>query len=161
MQSLQSTLLLVCVLVIWAAIFYLIMRLVILGYRSKSWPTASGEVVVSEMEKQGPGETGIFVNKHRAIIVYEYEVNNRTYTSHVLSFGEFAFEILNRGLRSRRGAHFLVTKYPLGSQVTVYYEPGQPARATLEPGILSCNTILLVTIFGFLGLFLIAAIILV
>jgi hypothetical protein len=140
---------------LWAVMFYFVIRTLILGIRSKSWPATEGEIVASEVEKVKPTETGMIINKYRAAVQYTYTVKDVTYTSEVVSFGELAFLIFNRGLRSRKGAKQLVAKYPVGSVVQVYYEPGNPNRSLLEPGVSDPNLILTMLIFGIVGLLLI------
>lgn len=59
-------------------------------------------------------------------VVYEYEVQGRRYRSERLFLGQ---RILSSDLAS---ADRLMSRYPVGSQVTVYYQPTDPSQATLE-----------------------------
>lgn len=151
MQNLSSTLILTGICAIWFIIFYLIMRVSLLGLRSKNWPVTDGEVIVSKSEKLTPVETGMIINRYRAVILYKYTVNEFSYTSDVVSCSELAFHIFNRGLRGSKGVEHLTIKYPLGSKVTVYYDPNYPARSVLEPGAFDFNLILIITILSTVG----------
>jgi len=59
-QSLVFSLFLVCILIIWATIFYLIMKLVILGYRSRTWALLVAQLLSPKWRKS-PGRFTQFV----------------------------------------------------------------------------------------------------
>jgi hypothetical protein len=81
------------------------------GYSSKNWPSTPGEIVRSEWGSRG--ET----------IVYIYTINGVDYRSHSVDFGFI------------RHSKTLLGLYPVGAEVLVYYDPKNPSRAVLEPGI--------------------------
>ena len=154
MQNLTGAIVLGIIYVIWAVHVYFIARISLLGLRSKKWPVTDGLVVASESRKLKPSEMGLIVNQYRVVIRYQYIVKDSTYTSETVSFGDSVFQFLNRGLRSKRGAQYLMYKYPLNSKVVVYFDPAHPARAVLKPGISDFNLILIIIIFGVMGLLL-------
>jgi hypothetical protein len=155
MQKLIPMLILSCLCIIWGTIFYFIMKALTLSVKSLSWPTTEGEVIASEVLQANPGDTGMLVNKHMVVIRYSYMVDGVPYVSDVISFGELLFQFLNKGLRSKRGAEYLSSKYPVGSAVTVYYRSGNPKQSVLQPGVLDANLMLILMIFGIVGLLLI------
>ena len=58
---------------------------------------------------------------------YRIVVADSRYSSDNVSFGQYS------GNRSH--AEEIVAKYPVGSRVTVYYDPEDVATAVLEPGV--------------------------
>lgn len=103
------------------------------AFRSKHWEQTRGMVTRSELES----ETRFLSSNHDRTqywpaVEYQYSVDGIDYTSHNVTLD---------GLRS--GAHVgdgkaeaeeVLSRYPLNSKVTVYYDPNEPANATLQPG---------------------------
>ncbi len=87
---------------------------------SKSWPTAAGKVMESEIKSAGkyyyPG------------IKYVFHVNKKKYES-----DNFNLTHVQSGdpLPSKRA----VKRYPAGTAVKVYYNPKNPEECALEPGV--------------------------
>ena len=96
---------------------------------SVNWPTVSGSVITSKTEKrtstEGSGSTKKTKTYDVAIIKYEYDIDGTSYTSNRIAFGG----------QERGSAHTLVSKYPEGKSVKVYYDPADPEVAALEPGM--------------------------
>jgi hypothetical protein len=93
---------------------------------SQSWPAARGRVVEGSVY-----ETAIYLPKggravqYHANLVYEYAVSGRVYRSNHFNIdGPQVYSF-------RRRAESHVAKWPPGTAVTVFYDPAQPARATL------------------------------
>lgn len=84
---------------------------------SPAWPTVEGTVTKSQVRRRR-GNRSLRMR-------YEYDVNGQTYES-----GQIAFfgRVLAGTVTERR------KRYPLGTKVTVYYNPDNPAVAVLEPG---------------------------
>lgn len=83
---------------------------------SSGWSSEFGVVIVSEIN------TG---NSH---VVYSYTVHGVRYESDRRSFfSEGAIE-------GEDYAEEIVLQYPVGKEVTVYYNPDDPGDAVLEPG---------------------------
>jgi hypothetical protein len=94
------------------------------------WPTAAGTITSSEVETETGDHDERRVRLHSAAITYTYEVGGKSYESDQIELG---------GTReTNRPGEFerLVARYPMGKRVTVYYDPDDPATATLEPGAL-------------------------
>ncbi len=97
---------------------------------SASWPSVAGTVVSSQVKKstssRGTGRKRRRSTSHSASIVYEYTVDSRKHTAKRVSFGATS--------SSASSAREIVSRYPKGKAVTVYYDPADPERAVLEPG---------------------------
>lgn len=88
--------------------------------KAASWPSTIGTVVMSDLEARH-GSKGHYVNY--PVVVYQYRVGGASYESRKVSPG------MEWG---GTGAGKVVERYPAGSQVTVYYNPDNPAEALLE-----------------------------
>lgn len=91
------------------------------GWESRSWPQVPGEVVSTEISGD---------RVYAPLITYRYAVGGSTYTGestgHAPGFG---------GKRKRfDAADEIVSHYPPGSKLNVYYEPHDPQVSTLTPG---------------------------
>ena len=93
---------------------------------SRAWPVVPGTVLESEVRRYGHSvETG---RRYYPAVRYRYEVEGRSYVGKRLYFDEMAWS-------SRSSAARLAHKHPPGATVTVRYDPDDPARALLEPGL--------------------------
>jgi hypothetical protein len=97
---------------------------------AREWPSTAGKVVVSKAELRktkvldSEREEGHrFEERNFADIVYEYSVAGRKLRNNRVSIGESRgdFEIAET-----------IAKYPVGTLVTVYYNPLHPDQAVLE-----------------------------
>jgi len=85
--------------------------------RMRRWPSVEGEIVESR-----PGPPG---EELLPRIVFRYTVDGREYRCpYRLPEGAHPFSDYSK---------ILLERYPVGRRVTVHYDPGDPARATLEP----------------------------
>ncbi len=93
---------------------------------SQGWPVTDGTVVSAQVVRPSGKST-----KYIAEIGYSYQVNGKEYTSK------------NFKATSARGtsgwAKELVALHPVGSMVSVHYNPDKPADAVIEPGLQSDN----------------------
>ena len=89
---------------------------------AQDWPSTGGLVLVSEVRDEG-GETG-----WRANVVYRYEVGGRVYQNSRIAVA------VEYGVHSFQAQERLAARFPAGSQVTVYYDPQNPADAALVKG---------------------------
>ncbi len=81
---------------------------------SLDWPTAEGTIVVSRRSRPDP-------NAPPGRIEYVYTVDDVAYSSDVVLFGQgYTFDNFHR--------------YPVGTTVTVTYDPDDVTNAVLEPG---------------------------
>jgi hypothetical protein len=90
---------------------------------SKSWETAPGIVRVS----QGSGNDASTLR-----FSYDYEASGRRYTSSAVVYSH---RLLNGDWAPwEPGPREVTRKYPVGTEVTVYYDAFTPSDAILEPG---------------------------
>jgi hypothetical protein len=59
-------------------------------------------------------------------VSYDYTALGQRYTGNKISFG------FTKAHNTHRSAEAELTRYPVGSQVTVFYNPANPAEAVLE-----------------------------
>ena len=94
---------------------------------SISWPAAPGTITVSEVRQSrttdDDGNISIHYYPH---IEYNYFAGGQTHTGKQVSFGGI------RGLNSAAQADPTLQKYPVNSNVMVYYNPQKPQEAVLE-----------------------------
>ena len=91
---------------------------------AQSWPTTTARVIDTDVSYQRgtSSSTGAYYPRVR----YQYVVNGRTYTGD---------RIWTTNMGSTRGwARSIIDEFPPGSEVTVYYDPADPANALLKPG---------------------------
>jgi hypothetical protein len=89
---------------------------------SQSWPSTTGQVLKSRAEVRGGRRARVY-----PYVLYEYEVNGQSYQSDFVR----ASDKLWRGYTSR-DAYDTVDRYPVGTMVTVYYDPADPQQSALE-----------------------------
>jgi hypothetical protein len=111
---------------------------------SSSWPTAQGNVISSDVSYSSNADGG---ESYSPEVIYQYTVNDQHYESHTIKFGENSYS-------SRRKAEGIASSYPVGKEVTVYYDPQNPERSVLEPGVSGGSYIVLGigVLFGLIGL---------
>ena len=101
------------------------------GLRTRRWPVTFGRVITSgvttEITEDMPEEWSL---PDQAKVVYEYEAEGKRYTADTLQI---------RGnmqtARSVRRERELLSRYPPGKSVLVYYDPAKPEEAVLQPGV--------------------------
>lgn len=98
------------------------------GRSSASWPTTQGEVVFAQIESHMSTDSdGDSSMTYGAKIVYNYQVGGQQFTGDRHRFSQASTS-------SARRAQETVNRYPVGSMVTVYYDPNNPQLSVLEPG---------------------------
>lgn len=99
--------------VVWGAILLARSR------RARAWPAAEGRIEVAEPSAPE--------NDLLPLIEYSYTVDGKTYRGRlVFPAGTFP--------QTPEFAASYVKKYPVGSMVTVYYNPAAPEESVLERG---------------------------
>jgi len=97
---------------------------------SENWPSVSGVIVASRVEKPRGAEAGGL----QAKIVYEYSVAGKKYQGDRVSFNQgsgFAPDDPRK----------LTARYPRNASVKVHYDPGAPQKSVLEPGFMPTSLI--------------------
>jgi len=120
---------------------------------TNAWPTAQGTVLSSDITVDTTRLSGgRFSEQYRADVRYRFLVDGERYESNVFVLG------LPKSFADRAEAEKIVEAHPAGSTVTVHYQPGNPARSSLEPGGTIPEAIGLMTLTG--GMFLLMGLLL-
>lgn len=108
--------------------------LAISSSKSKRWPTAPGHVTGSGIVRQSSSSSrstgsGPITNNYtyKAEIVYKYDVEGETYVNNQVRMSDISSS-------NQRAAETTKARYPVGAEVTVYYDPNNTERSVLEPG---------------------------
>ena len=112
-------------------ILWMGMRSVWRGLASPHWPAVAGIVLhagmtESQAKEAGTKNTLIF---YSARLAFRYQVNGQDYTTETLQLGR----ALGSGDSSSEA--ILMLRYPVGTKVTVFHHPHDPALATVKPGV--------------------------
>ena len=91
------------------------------------WPITNGTVTSSEVAG---------AMKYYPSVSYTYIVDSTVYNSNRISN-------MNFNTKNRSVVEEVLKKYPLGSEIKVYYNSTDPSKALLEPGINTGNILLL------------------
>jgi len=95
------------------------------GIASQGWPTTEGNIISSRLEEHMFKEyEGDYYKDTVAYIRYQYSVNGISYSSSAVNSTNAPFYPARIGSR-----------YPVGKDVTVHYNPRNPSKAVLETGI--------------------------
>ena len=113
---------------VWLAISLVVIRR---SLGSKSWPKTIGTVVSTEV-KRIVSHTADSVS-YEPCVKYAYSVRGQQYEADKITVAVTA------GIRESAGAAAIVAKYPIGHQVTVFYNPADPGDAALVAGGSSGN----------------------
>lgn len=89
---------------------------------AQAWPSTSGTVIKSRVEVSGGDHTSV-----SPFVLYEYQVDGQPYQASQIKAGDVFMAV-----RQQRSSYDIVEKYPVGMQVTVYYDPANPGMAALE-----------------------------
>jgi hypothetical protein len=101
------------------------------GLRAENWPVAPGRVCEATDDYHSSHASDL-PSGHAVTIRYEYAVNGQRHIGERIAFfeGGLFTRLLGQGERDA-----LVARYVPGQDVTVHYDPDDPARAVLEPGV--------------------------
>lgn len=116
---------------------------------SESWPTSIGTIINSEVNQSVDDGTTMY----SAEINYQFNVENKSYVGNKISLASGG-----TSTSSLREIKKDLQKYPIGKEVTVYYDPELPNNAVLIPGANTFTKIIkyapfLLGFFGVLMLF--------
>jgi hypothetical protein len=112
--------------------FFILIGLALIGWtifsyrkaqEALSWPTASGKILSSALRHEKGGE----ISGYEPEILYKYQAYGVHHIADVIQFGGIP-------LSPKKEAQRIVEQYPIGREITVYFNPNKPAQAVLEPG---------------------------
>ncbi len=96
---------------------------------STNWSTVNGIVFRSEVkitrESSRSGGTSRTTYSYQPLVSYQYLVNDKQFTGETIRYGL---------VTNKPRAEKTVGKYPLKTEVIVYYNPDKPEQSVLEPG---------------------------
>jgi hypothetical protein len=121
---------------------------------SRNWPVAPGKITASRIEietrtaSDNDDRERAPVERYRPHVTYSYRVGNADYHGSTLTWGGAALH------GDSASAEAVTHKYPVGSGVSVYYDPDDPSHAALEPNNRRGSAMMLVfaVLFGSVGL---------
>lgn len=94
------------------------------GALSTQWPSTTGRVLSSAYAKHDADTP----TTYSAAVTYEYFINELRYVSDRVSFGDYSSS-------NSEHARQILSRYPTGKTVTVYYNPHRPQMSVLEQGV--------------------------
>jgi hypothetical protein len=118
------------------------------GKAANAWPTTVGYVTDAWISERSVTTGRTSRPDYSPRLRYEYVVNGRRYEGDRIRAGQ-------EGFSARWRATAILTRYQIGTEVTVYYDPDDPGRAVLEPGwnwMDSYGRLLIGTCFSAIGL---------
>jgi hypothetical protein len=105
--------------------FYTARKYRAMAAASAQWPTVEGRVLESTIKEIVRRSRQSTSTNYLPVVRYEYVVGGRRHEGDVITFGmtEIGF---------RKNAERYIIDRPVGATVTVHYDPGEPATATLD-----------------------------
>jgi len=98
------------------------------GLRTRAWPRAPGAITVSRLE-EGPRDRW-FIRQYRSVLSYAFDAGGKTWTGHRITVDSNGHDLSYLGSARAR-----IDRYPVGAQVDVYFDPSDPSKTVLEPGV--------------------------
>jgi len=90
---------------------------------AQDWASTMGMVTMSTVQIRRTGRSRSEV----PFIMYQFQVNGSPYTGQTIKTGEQFFNVRVLG-----DAQKTIARYPVGTQVMVYYNPSNPQESALE-----------------------------
>jgi len=106
-------------------------------FESRNYPSVTGQVMRSKINEIILHNSGPTRVKDYVDIGYQYEVNQQSFETNRFRYSEFT---LSGHSPQSSSADFIrvqniVSAHPVGSEIKVYFNPGNPADAVLATGI--------------------------
>lgn len=103
------------------------------AWAARNWPQTEGLIISAQVKsarvrvRRGSGGGYRMATRYKPQVIYRYLANGVTHESQRLYLGDTI------GYSGPGPVEKTLTHYPLGTLVTVYYNPDNPAEATLSP----------------------------
>jgi len=136
MTAAASSLLSLLFVAIGGGLVYYARQMSAKAQQSLTWPSTSGQIAHAAVLYQTRGAGDDENPTYKADVSYRYKVNGINYSSSRIAIVDFS--------SSQARARSIVTRYPDGATVQVYYNPADHSEAVLEPGSGTGNTFLYV-----------------
>lgn len=132
-------------LLIGVVIFFAGLRDLHKAKASSGWPATQGVITATRVRVDDRGESS---ESYHPEVTYTYSVLGMSYEGHRRIIGA------TRSYGNRRAAEAFLASYPVGKQVTVYYDPNKPGEAVLEAGTTrgAIGTLIISGVFALIGL---------
>ena len=116
--------------------------------KSKHWLTTIGKIISSELDMQTTTDAeGNQSTTYLAKILFSYEVDGVTYESDCINF-DYGMRTSNISKQQS-----MVEQYPMGREITVFYDSENPQQSVLEKRVdATFTTILVSTVFIAIGI---------
>ena len=92
---------------------------------SKNWPSVDGRISISDVSENYDSDNNSVT--YGAKVAYNYIVNGLSYMGSTVAFGDYSSSDPSH-------AGNIVSRYPVGKSVKVYYDPDDPKTSVLESG---------------------------
>ena len=90
---------------------------------AQSWSSTMGTVLMSNIKVTRTGNR----RSETPVVIYQYQVNGKDFQGQTIKAGDQYFSVRVMG-----SAQDTISRYPIGAQVMVYYNPANPAESALE-----------------------------
>ena len=124
-------------LIIGIILFFVSIFMIMAGAQSNSWAATDGIVTSTSIREKYDSDDGDYT--YYPEITYSFQVDGKTYTG-----DRWDPTGIQSGSSIRSSAQNKIDKYPVGSTVTVYYDPNNPNKNALTKGVNGIAIIMLV-----------------
>lgn len=90
---------------------------------AQTWSSTMGTVLMSNIKVTRTGNS----RSETPVVIYQYQVNGKDFQGQTIKAGDQYFSVRVMG-----SAQDTISRYPIGAQVMVYYNPANPAESALE-----------------------------
>ncbi|MBP8001992.1 MAG: DUF3592 domain-containing protein [Chloroflexi bacterium] len=103
------------------------------AWAARNWPQTEGTIISAQVKssrvrvRRGSSGGYRMTTRYEPQVIYRYLANGNSHESKRLYVGDTV------GYSGPGPAERILTRYPVGMPVTVYYNPNNPAEATLSP----------------------------
>jgi hypothetical protein len=94
---------------------------------SQDWPATAGQITEARVSRHTSTDSDGDTSEHYSPIVrFRYQVASQEYEGSKIAFG------FQQSFGSHAKAQSALARFPVGAQVSVYYDPSNPSDAVLE-----------------------------
>lgn len=103
------------------------------AWAARHWPQTSGFIISTQVKssrvriRRGSSGGYRMATRYEPEIIYRYQANGTTHQGYQLYLGQKVLYSHTADVEK------ILTRYPVGDTITVYYNPENPAIATLSP----------------------------